>query len=183
MLWLLSTESNDFWNIGRIQLAKKHKQKIIESAIRPIYYKCNVRWNVFKEWRKPESPKQLFSWRARWCYVYRHQKLLKDTSFIILSIYCEPVKTPWLYKYQVLFFTLKSIVPLLSASNVLKTFSQNLSASPAGKNILYISQKVFGVSFPLGQSCDCFYKQWQPQRQRPKRQNSFPLLGTILRHC
>ena len=57
----------------------------------PIYYKGNVRWNIFNEWRKPECPKQLFSWRARWCYVDRHQKLLKDTSFIILSIYCGPV--------------------------------------------------------------------------------------------
>ena len=86
------------------------------------------------------------------------------------------------------FFTLKSIVPLLSASNVLKTFSQNLSASPAGKNILYISQKVFGVSFPLGQSCDSLYnKQWQPQRQRPKRQKQLSVAwdnpATLLKHC
>ena len=49
--------------------------------------------------------------------------------------------------------SLKSIVPLLSASNVRKTFWQNFSASPEGKNILYISMKVPGVSFPLGQSC------------------------------
>ena len=48
--------------------------------------------------------------------------------------------------------SLKSIVPLLSASNVRNTFSQNFSASPAGKNILYMSQKVWGVSLPLGQS-------------------------------
>ena len=49
--------------------------------------------------------------------------------------------------------SLKSIVPDLSASNVRKTFWQNFSASPEGKNILYISMKVPGVSFPLGQSC------------------------------
>ena len=59
------------------------------------------------------------------------------------------------YLYYVLNFydkylcTLKSILPLLPESNVLKTFSQNFSASPAGKNLLYISQKVVGVSFPL----------------------------------
>ena len=49
--------------------------------------------------------------------------------------------------------SLKSIVPLLSASNVRNTFWQNFSASPDGKNILYMSMKVCGVSFPLGQSC------------------------------
>ena len=49
--------------------------------------------------------------------------------------------------------SLKSIVPLLSASKVRKTFWQNFSASPDGKNILYMSMKVWGVSFPLGQSC------------------------------
>ena len=49
--------------------------------------------------------------------------------------------------------SLKSIVPDLSASKVLKTFWQNFSASPDGKNILYISMNVPGVSFPLGQSC------------------------------
>ena len=49
--------------------------------------------------------------------------------------------------------SLKSIVPLLSASNVRNTFWQNFSASPDGKNILYMSMKVWGVSFPLGQSC------------------------------
>ena len=64
------------------------------------------------------------------------------------------------YLYYVLNFyhkclcTLKSIEPLLPESNVLKTFSQNFSASPAGKNLLYISQKVVGVSFPLGHSWD-----------------------------
>ena len=49
--------------------------------------------------------------------------------------------------------SLKSIVPLLSASKVRKTFWQNFSASPDGKNILYMSMKVCGVSLPLGQSC------------------------------
>ena len=49
--------------------------------------------------------------------------------------------------------SLKSIVPDLSASKVLKTFWQNFSASPEGKNILYISMNVPGVNFPLGQSC------------------------------
>ena len=49
--------------------------------------------------------------------------------------------------------SLKSIVPLLSASNVRKTFWQNFSASPDGKNILYMAINVVGVSLPLGQSC------------------------------
>lgn len=49
--------------------------------------------------------------------------------------------------------TLKSIYPFLSISNVRKTWSQNSSAFPDGKNILYISTNFAGVKRPLGQSC------------------------------
>lgn len=38
-------------------------------------------------------------------------------------------------------------------SNVRKTWSQNSSALPEGKNILYISTNLAGVSRPFGQSC------------------------------
>ena len=49
--------------------------------------------------------------------------------------------------------SLKSINPFLSVSKVLKTWSQNCSAFPLGKNILYMSTNFTGVSLPLGQSC------------------------------
>lgn len=48
--------------------------------------------------------------------------------------------------------TLKSMYPFLSMSNVLKTWSQNSSAFPDGKNILYISTNLAGVKRPFGQS-------------------------------
>lgn len=48
--------------------------------------------------------------------------------------------------------TLKSMYPFLSMSKVLKTWSQNSSAFPDGKNILYISTNLAGVRRPLGQS-------------------------------
>lgn len=38
-------------------------------------------------------------------------------------------------------------------SNVRKTWSQNSSALPDGKNILYMSTNFAGVNLPLGQSC------------------------------
>lgn len=38
-------------------------------------------------------------------------------------------------------------------SNVRKTWSQNSSALPDGKNILYMSTNFAGVSLPFGQSC------------------------------
>ena len=49
--------------------------------------------------------------------------------------------------------TLKSMNPFLSRSNVRKTWSQNSSALPLGKNILYMSTNLAGVNLPLGQSC------------------------------
>lgn len=49
--------------------------------------------------------------------------------------------------------TLKSIYPFLSMSKVRKTWSQNSSALPEGKNILYMSTNLAGVNRPLGQSC------------------------------
>lgn len=49
--------------------------------------------------------------------------------------------------------TLKSMYPFLSISNVRKTWSQNSSALPDGKNILYMSTNLAGVKRPLGQSC------------------------------
>ena len=49
--------------------------------------------------------------------------------------------------------TLKSMYPFLSMSNVRNTWSQNSSAFPDGKNILYMSTNLAGVSLPLGQSC------------------------------
>lgn len=52
-----------------------------------------------------------------------------------------------------LLLTLKSINPFLSRSNVRKTWSQNSSAFPLGKNILYMSTNLAGVRRPLGQSC------------------------------
>ena len=55
--------------------------------------------------------------------------------------------------------TLKSIYPFLSISNVLNTWSQNSSALPDGKNILYISTNLAGVNLPFGQSC-C-KKKWE----------------------
>lgn len=38
-------------------------------------------------------------------------------------------------------------------SKVLNTWSQNSSAFPDGKNILYISTNLAGVNLPFGQSC------------------------------
>ena len=38
-------------------------------------------------------------------------------------------------------------------SNVRNTWSQNSSALPLGKNILYMSTNFAGVNLPLGQSC------------------------------
>lgn len=56
------------------------------------------------------------------------------------------------YKIRII-ITLKSMYPFLSMSNVLKTWSQNSSAFPDGKNILYMSTNFAGVNRPLGQSC------------------------------
>ena len=49
--------------------------------------------------------------------------------------------------------TLKSMYPFLSMSKVRNTWSQNSSALPDGKNILYMSTNLSGVRQPLGQSC------------------------------
>lgn len=49
--------------------------------------------------------------------------------------------------------TLKSMYPFLSMSNVRNTWSQNSSAFPLGKNILYMSTNFAGVNLPFGQSC------------------------------
>merc|ERR1712168_648298 len=49
--------------------------------------------------------------------------------------------------------SLKSMNPFLSVSKVRKTWSQNCSALPLGKNNLYMSTNLGGVSLPLGQSC------------------------------
>ena len=48
--------------------------------------------------------------------------------------------------------SLKSILPLLSESNVRNTCSQNLSALPCGKKLEYTSRNLDRVSCPPGQS-------------------------------
>lgn len=45
-------------------------------------------------------------------------------------------------------------------SNVRNTWSQNSSALPLGKNILYMSTNLAGVKRPFGQSC-CKNKNWK----------------------
>ena len=49
--------------------------------------------------------------------------------------------------------SLKSTKPFLSLSKVLKTWSQNCPALPAGKHLEQIFMKASGVSLPSGQSC------------------------------
>ena len=54
--------------------------------------------------------------------------------------------------------SLKSILPLLSASNVRNTCSQNFSALPSGKKLAYTSRNFERVNWPFGQS------RWNTQR-------------------
>ena len=118
----------------------------------------------------PESYFRYFAHYCQSCIWIKHFRIIQKNIFpswdivsqmdftkLVQNICVENQPVP----LSLHFPTLKSIVPLLSASKVLKTFSQNLSASPAGKNILYISQKVFGVSFPLGQSCTIIAQRFQ----------------------
>ncbi len=67
--------------------------------------------------------------------------------------------------------TLKSMNPFLSMSNVRKTWSQNSSAFPLGKNILYISTNLAGVRRPLGQSC-CSAHSIRPTGDKIKSSNN-----------
>lgn len=86
------------------------------------------------------------------CVLANLQVYTRNYPKILLSIQYTQNTCKYVYIYNAN-LTLKSIQPFLSMSNVRNTWSQNSSAFPDGKNILYISTNLAGVSLPFGQSC------------------------------
>lgn len=91
-------------------------------------------------------------WRHKhaWKFTYKISNIFNITNLIQLIGFNAG---KGIHLLRLLLLTLKSMYPFLSISNVLNTWSQNSSAFPEGKNILYMSTNFAGVSLPFGQSC------------------------------
>ena len=86
---------------------------------------------------------------------------LPSTSYILNAQASFSSGVPAEVTWSASMNSLKSIVPLLSVSKVLKTFSLNFSAFPPGNILEYISTNCVLVSSPSGQSSrNPWYHSW-----------------------
>ena len=95
---------------------------------------------------------QTLSWRTYRFISWKSISPLPSTSYILNAQASFSSGVPAEVTWSASMNSLKSIVPLLSVSKVLKTFSLNFSAFPPGNILEYISTNCVLVSSPSGQS-------------------------------